>query len=45
MFMLIYFKAEYPTSSKIAKNWDKIAADVEKEEKESKQEGDAALNS
>lgn len=34
----------YPTSSHIHRNWDKLAADIEKEEKEEKLEGDAALN-
>jgi suppressor of G2 allele of SKP1 len=34
----------YPTSSHIHRNWDKLAADIEKEEQEEKLEGDAALN-
>ena len=34
----------YPTSSHTHRNWDKLAADIEKEEKEEKLEGDAALN-
>lgn len=34
----------YPTSSHVHRNWDKLAADIEKEEKEEKLEGDAALN-
>jgi hypothetical protein len=37
-------KAEYPSSSKKHKDWDKIAHDVEVEEKDEKVEGDAALN-
>lgn len=35
---------KYPTSSHYAKDWDKLVADVKKEEKEEKPEGDAALN-
>lgn len=34
----------YPTSSHVHRNWDKLAADIEKEEKDEKLEGDAALN-
>lgn len=34
----------YPTSSHVHRNWDKLAADIEKEEKNEKLEGDAALN-
>ena len=34
----------YPTSAKTHRDWDKVAAEVEKEEKEEKLEGDAALN-
>ncbi|XP_028409356.1 protein SGT1 homolog [Dendronephthya gigantea] len=34
----------YPTSSHVHRNWDKLAADIEKEEQEEKLEGDAALN-
>jgi len=37
-------KPAYPTSSKNPKNWDKIVADVDAEEKDEKLEGDAALN-
>ncbi|KAH8965277.1 hypothetical protein BDL97_04G109500 [Sphagnum fallax] len=38
-------KAKYPTSSKKpAKDWDKLEAEVKKEEKDEKLEGDAALN-
>ena len=36
---------KYPTSSHHPRDWDKIVADVKKEEKEEKPEGDAALNS
>ncbi|XP_077983864.1 protein SGT1 homolog [Glandiceps talaboti] len=35
---------KYPSSSHHGKDWDKLAKDVEKEEKDSKLEGDAALN-
>ena len=34
----------YPTSCHTYRNWDKLAADIEKEEKDEKLEGDAALN-
>ena len=34
----------YPSSSKKAKDWDKIEVEIKKEEKEEKLEGDAALN-
>eukprot|EP00250_Pteridium_aquilinum_P000770 c10934_g1_i1 orf=145-1248(+) len=38
-------KIDYPSSSKKAhKDWDKIEAEVKKEEKDEKLEGDAALN-
>jgi suppressor of G2 allele of SKP1 len=40
----LYLIAAYPTSSKNPKNWDKIVADVDAEEKDEKLEGDAALN-
>lgn len=36
---------KYPTSSHYSRDWDKLVADVKKEEKEEKPEGDAALNS
>ena len=39
-----HFTAEYPSSSKKTKNWDKIVHEVEEEEKNEKPEGDAALN-
>ncbi|XP_070553915.1 protein SGT1 homolog [Ptychodera flava] len=35
---------KYPSSSQHSKDWDKLARDVDEEEKDSKQEGDAALN-
>lgn len=35
---------KYPSSSHYARDWDKLVADVKKEEKEEKPEGDAALN-
>ena len=35
---------KYPTSSHYSRDWDKLVADVKKEEKEEKPEGDAALN-
>ncbi|KAI6652127.1 hypothetical protein LOD99_4672 [Oopsacas minuta] len=35
---------KFPTSSKTFKDWDKLAADVAKEEAEEKPEGDEALN-
>jgi suppressor of G2 allele of SKP1 len=34
----------YPSSSKKAKDWDKLEVEMRKEEKEEKHEGDAALN-
>ncbi|CAF0912348.1 unnamed protein product [Adineta steineri] len=34
----------YPSSSKKAKDWDKLEVEIKKEEKEEKPEGDAALN-
>ena len=34
----------YPSSSKKAKDWDKLEVEIKKEEKEEKLEGDAALN-
>ncbi len=34
----------YPSSSKKAKDWDKLEVELKKEEKEEKPEGDAALN-
>jgi L-asparaginase/Glu-tRNA(Gln) amidotransferase subunit D len=36
--------AQYPSSSKNPKNWDKINKQIEEEEKDEKLEGDAALN-
>ncbi len=39
-----YAVDKYPTSSKHPRDWDKIVASVQKEEKEEKPEGDAALN-
>ncbi len=44
ILLIFIIEAEYPSSSKKPKNWDKIAADVEAEEKDEKLEGDAALN-
>lgn len=35
---------KYPSSSHYTRDWDKLAEDVKKEEKEEKPEGDAALN-
>ena len=35
---------KYPSSSHYTRDWDKLVADVKKEEKEEKPEGDAALN-
>ena len=35
---------KYPSSAHYSRNWDKIVADVKKEEKDEKPEGDAALN-
>lgn len=35
---------KYPSSSHYTRDWDKLAADVKKEEKDEKPEGDAALN-
>jgi hypothetical protein len=40
----IRISAQYPSSSKNPKNWDKIVADATEEEKNEKLEGDAALN-
>lgn len=34
----------YPSSSKKAKDWDKLEVEIKKEEKDEKHEGDAALN-
>lgn len=34
----------YPSSSKKAKDWDKIELEIKNEEKEEKPEGDEALN-
>ena len=34
----------YPSSSKKAKDWNKLEVEIKKEEKEEKLEGDAALN-
>ncbi len=34
----------YPSSSKKAKDWDKLEVEIKKEEKDEKLEGDAALN-
>eukprot|EP00058_Branchiostoma_floridae_P023678 XP_002609168.1 hypothetical protein BRAFLDRAFT_92541 [Branchiostoma floridae] len=36
---------QYPSSSHCKRDWNKIVADVNKEEKEEKSDGDAALNS
>ena len=35
---------KYPSSAHYTRNWDKVVADVKKEEKDEKLEGDAALN-
>ena len=35
---------KYPSSAHYTRDWDKLVADVKKEEKDEKQEGDAALN-
>ena len=35
---------KYPSSAHYSRNWDKLVADVKKEEKDEKPEGDAALN-
>ena len=35
---------KYPSSSHYTRNWDKLVAEVNAEEKEEKPEGDAALN-
>lgn len=35
---------KYPSSSHYTRNWDKLVAEVKREEKEEKPEGDAALN-
>ena len=35
---------KYPSSSHYTRDWDKLVAEVKKEEKEEKPEGDAALN-
>lgn len=35
---------KYPSSSHYTRDWDKIVAEVKKEEKDEKPEGDAALN-
>lgn len=35
---------KYPTSRHVGKDWDKVAAQIAKEEKEEKLEGEAALN-
>ena len=35
---------KYPSSSHYTRDWDKLVANVKKEEKEEKPEGDAALN-
>lgn len=46
----VYKKSEqdpvhrYPSSAHYTRNWDKLVADVKKEEKDEKPEGDAALN-
>lgn len=42
--MGMFFLAEYPSSSRNPKNWDKINAELAEEEKNEKLEGDAALN-
>ncbi len=34
----------YPSSSKKAKDWDKLEVEIKNEEKDEKLEGDAALN-
>jgi suppressor of G2 allele of SKP1 len=34
----------YPSSSKKAKDWNKLEVEIKQEEKEEKPEGDAALN-
>ena len=35
---------KYPSSAHYTRDWDKLVADVKKEEKDEKHEGDAALN-
>ena len=35
---------QYPSSSHYTRNWDKVAKDVDKMEKDEKKEGDAAVN-
>ena len=35
---------KYPTSRHVGKDWDKVAAQIAKEEKDDKLEGEAALN-
>ena len=35
---------KYPSSAHYTRDWDKVVADVKKEEKDEKLEGDAALN-
>ena len=35
---------KYPSSAHYTRDWDKLVADVKKEEKDEKSEGDAALN-
>ena len=34
---------QYPSSKHVGRDWDKVVADIKKEEKEEKPEGDAAL--
>eukprot|EP00731_Ephydatia_muelleri_P031049 Em0022g563a len=34
---------KYPSSKHVGRDWDKLVADIKKEEKEEKPEGDAAL--
>ena len=35
---------KYPSSRHVGKDWDKVAAQIAKEEKDEKMEGEAALN-
>ena len=43
MILFVTAKA-YPSSSQHTKNWDKLAKEVDEEEKTENKEGDAALN-
>ena len=52
LFISLFFHSEstavealkYPSSSHFNKDWDKLVADIKKEEKNEKLEGEAALN-